>query len=386
MLRMVERARSDTLHLSKVNNIYLSYLQMEARREHHQRAMSMMRLILSHTNSKLHRLRKPMDAHKKLVLLLSKHDIPRVRQLINVQVRDGRSISRILKLVERAINGTYSARDYGGLDLDRAELCKLIGGSRLLFAMGKSSGFASGTTLKRRRPLPNFIISWDSNVYDETVHENMTNFVVSRVEPTRSAQTLMIDDLNMEARLRPSEYHSHVLGAGRESDFRGVSLDVRSYADLQLLGQAVNERKIVLAQELTVFGIAPNAEARYSVSYVAASGTARKDAKATHMTPFISTILAKWLELKLDETHGPLTTIQKDGASIMNASLHALLTEFRIDAKSPIGIKLFGADGNALLLFVRFCGRSPQKPLVDGVDAKHVGKRFRMALKWRCAA
>ena len=71
--------------------------------------------------------------------------------------------------------------------------------------------------------MPRFKCSWDSCVYEETVEENMRNFVLPRKTSARAVQTLMTDDLNMDPRVRPSEYHSHMLGFGRESDFSGIS-------------------------------------------------------------------------------------------------------------------------------------------------------------------
>ena len=61
--------------------------------------------------------------------------------------------------------------------------------------------------------------------------------------------------------------------------------------------------------------------------------------------------------------------------------MHGILTAHTIAPNSPIGKKLFGSDGCGMHLFFRCCGRDPQRPLVDGCDFKHVGKRFRMALK-----
>lgn len=65
----------------------------------------------------------------------------------------------------------------------------------------------------------------------------------------------------------------------------------------------------------------------------------------------------------------------------MNQALHGLLTRYVIDRGSEIGEILFGPDGKGLGLFFDGCGLDPKSPLVDGCDAKHVLKRFRMALK-----
>ena len=191
----------------------------------------MMRLLFSRANSKLTRVRQPLAEYKKLVLLIANHDVPRMRQLMAVQVRAGRSVANILTMVKKAIDGTYKPGGYNSVDLDRSEMCQLIGGARLLFAMQKSAGFASLETVKNRQPLKRFIVSWDSHVLASTVHKNMENFVLprSRVAGANAlgvcVHTLMVDDINMEARRRPSQYHPHMLGYGRESNFSGVTLE-----------------------------------------------------------------------------------------------------------------------------------------------------------------
>ena len=136
-----------------------------------------------------------------------------------------------------------------------------------------------------------------------------------------------------------------------------------------------------LAREITAFAIGPNREMEYAPMFVAAHGTAVKGSKAHHTTPAIQTILDAWEAAGANASHGPIVTIQKDGAAIMNQAVHGLCTTFAIDRGSGVGIALFGADGKGMLLFCDLCGRDPERPLVDGVDMKHVGKRFRMALK-----
>ena len=68
-----------------------------------------------------------------------------------------------------------------------------------------------------------------------TVAQNLTNFALPSTTSERRLYTLMVDDVSHEARRRPSAYTNKMLGYGRESDFSGVVLDVRSHADLQAL-------------------------------------------------------------------------------------------------------------------------------------------------------
>ena len=178
-----------------------------------------------------------------------------------------------------------------------------------------------------------------------------------------------------------SAYTNKMLGYGRESDFRGVQLEVRTYADLQMLKLAEDEGRLRLGQEMTVFGLDANSELLHSIAFACAISTAKLGAKASDMTPIVRSVLEEWEHVTRSEPRGPITSVQRDGATIMNLALHAMLTEFVIDPNSAIGKRLFGEDGLGLLLFPRCCGRSADQPLVDGCDAKHVAKRFRQALK-----
>ena len=225
---------------------------------------------------------------------------------------------------------------------------------------------------------------------------NLRNFALRnpRLGVELSVHTLMIDDVNCEERSRPSPYDNIVRGYARENDFTGISLKADSFLNLQLLDsrerealkplaeQSETEPKLKLSREITGFAIgAPNCETGYAPSFVAAHGTAVKGSKAADMTPSILTILEAWKAAGANESHGWIVTIQKDGAAIMNQAVHGLMTAFTIDRNSPIGLALFSPDGKGMLLFCDLCGRSSTRPLVDGVDLKHVGKRFRMALK-----
>ena len=169
-------------------------------------------------------------------------------------------------------------------------------------------------------------------------------------------------------------------GYGRENNFDGVPLEITNNADLEALKLMEEERGLVLADEVTAFAIGANHETDYAISLVAASGTAKKGAKAAHMRPFVDTVIEEWNNSGANSKRGPIVTIAKDGASIMNAAIFSLVIEFQIDRLSPVGAALFGADGKGLNLFFDRCGGSPSMPLVDICDDKHWLKRLRSAL------
>ena len=57
-------------------------------------------------------LAQATNQHKKLVMLLGQNDVPRVRQIVSVCLKHGRSTSHNIDQVQRAINDTYSANQF----------------------------------------------------------------------------------------------------------------------------------------------------------------------------------------------------------------------------------------------------------------------------------
>ena len=190
----------------------------------------------------------------------------------------------------------------------------------------------------------------------------------------------MIDDVATEPRRRVSPNDNYLRGFGRENDFTGASLHFSNHDQLVAIKAMEEEREWRLADELTVMAIGANHTTDYSISLLAAIGTAKKGAKAKDMTPMVELALSKWQTTGAEAARGPIASIAKDGASIMNASVFSLCTEHEIDRSSAVGRAIFGDDGKGSVLFFDRCGRSPQKPLTDTVDDKHWGKRFRQAL------
>ena len=123
-----------------------------------------------------------------------------------------------------------------------------------------------------------------------------------------------------------------------------------------------------------------NSKTDYAISLLAALATKKKGSKAEDLAYAVKIALEEW-ERRGEQSRGPITTLQHDGASIMNACVFEYVTTLVIDRASAIGAIIFGANGRVCPLFYDCCGNSPSHPRVDGIDAKHVAKRFRQAMK-----
>ena len=71
----------------------------------------------------------------------------------------------------------------------------------MLYALQRTAGFLSKSTVLAHRARPRFITSWDSTVHPETLEANLQNFHLAReAQFSRAIHHLMIDDVAAEPR------------------------------------------------------------------------------------------------------------------------------------------------------------------------------------------
>ena len=156
----------------------------------------------------------------------------------------------MLRQLKLAVEGRYNPRPDITTDaLDDAEHALILGGPRALHALQRRVGFVSKNTILTHRPRPRFITSWGSQVEAATMQTNLERFILaSKSPPSKAIHHLMVDDVAVEPRRRPSPEDNLMRGYGRECDFSGLSLEVNSYATLEVLGEAEEEGKLKLAE------------------------------------------------------------------------------------------------------------------------------------------
>ena len=277
---------------------------------------------------RIQRLGSTVEAYKQMSILMSKHDIPRLRVFMARMIQRGASIKVVNRQLLLAIEGKYNPRaDVTEVELDKAEHALIIGGGSMLYALQRTAGFLSKSTVFNHRERARFITSWDNTVHPKTLEANLQNFHLARKPQfDRAIHHLMVDDVAIEPRRRVSPNDSHLRGYARENDFSGASVHFTSHDQLKAIKMMEEEREWRLADELSVFAIGANHSTDYAISLIAASGTAKKGAKAADMTPILELALAKWQSTGAEDARGPIASIAKDGASIMNASVFTLCT------------------------------------------------------------
>jgi len=317
---------------------------------------------------------------------MSQNDMPRAQFLLKRMLKKGASVDLVLREVTKVVQGKYQPKAFKDDEstMDMAKLVVAFGGPRLLYALQKFKAFPSISTVKRLSDQSaRFIVSPAATIQDDIVRHNLEAFALNpkRKEAAKfRLRVLMTDDINVDANLAPSSTTFQVLGFGCESDFSGISLSASSVNELEAMKSAKDQGKLRLAQELTVYAIAGNDDENYSTDLVGAQGTCRKGSSHKNVLATLQCIFGEWQQ-KAAARLGDITTIAKDGAALMNLAAWHMCTTDKIDRKSDVGRRLFGDDGSGLLLYPDYCGGSPDNPLVDSCDDKHVLKRWRMAVK-----
>lgn len=387
--KLVQNALNDELHTTAIKNEYLTRRQLILRLDMHKARANKLRLFVFKQGEKLAKLNRVAADNKKMITLLSKNDVPRLRCLLARMVDRNASATIINRQIQLAIDGRYMPRMHVACDdhdraLDDAELALILGGPRMLWALQRRHGALSRTHVLKHRPRARFVTSWNESVNATTVRTNLQRFMLARSAPDhRVIHHVMVDDVAIESRRRVSPEDGRIRGYGRENNFSGLALEIVSAETLEALKEAEErtENPLTLGEELTVFAIGANRETEYAISLVAGSATCKKGALAADLRPALATIIDEWKDSGAWEKRGPISTIAKDGASVMNQAAFVYVTQHEIDRASAVGVALFGDDGGGCMLFFCKCGHHPGWPIVDVCDDKHFVKRFRTALK-----
>ena len=158
LLDIILRAADEQLHLQHGKDIYLTHAQMTRRRAHHRARAHITQLRLLNCDGRIRRLlQKTTDANR-MVRLLAENKLPRLKALMSQMVKRGHSLHYIIKTLEEAIAGRYHPKGFDKEDEQESRLIKILGGSRLLFAMNKCKGTMSTRTVLER-PHPRLVTS-----------------------------------------------------------------------------------------------------------------------------------------------------------------------------------------------------------------------------------
>ena len=239
------------LYKSQTTNKYLSHHQMELRLNNCKTQLAKRRLQV-HTQSKtIARLDKTLELHQRFLHSLQEHKIHRLHDLVDVALRQKRSIGYILQKVTDAIDGIYNPH-YKEDDKELAFIILQFGGPALLDIVHRAIKLPSTSTaykmIKGSRTI-NTSVNAD-------VSELTDNFKIDSEAP-KYGHMLKIDEHYVDKRARWCPQDNKIYGVCYDH-CRDVDLSFDTYEDVVRLRKDVDEGAIHLPKECMVIATASN--------------------------------------------------------------------------------------------------------------------------------
>ncbi|KAJ7279506.1 hypothetical protein C8J57DRAFT_1175396 [Mycena rebaudengoi] len=319
---------------------------------------------------------RKISEHRRIMMLLATNDVPGLRRMLTTLTKRGASPHAIGFTLDRAIAGLFSAR--GGFtprDMDIAFLSKAIGGPRLLYALQKSHGFASLSTVKRHKKIPKLVASIGVPTRTD-IWANISSFLDPEIKPAPTnpgaGNVLMFDGIALETRCRYCPDRDAVSGLCREHSHR-VNTTVDSLESIENIRQALQKDKkdpgkVCFGSDGTVVAIAPYAELEHYTPVPLVLSPSCKTEKGVELAKWMQTVLDTWDNHPQGRAlHGRIEALASDGDSSYRLAKHIICMVKEIDPESPLGKKLYPLVG--LNCFTSKDGQ------VSTGDPKHIMKR-----------
>lgn len=299
-----------------------------------------------------------LDDYNAILVALSTHDVPRLRQLLAQALKQNASIGKILRKLEDCIEGLYKARSFGAEDLDIALLVLRLGSRRLLFALSQHLGLPSVQTLRRHRAFTRIMPSFGTPTLKD-FEFNLTEIFLSRTEqldkarPFLSGMKLMWDEVALEETGCYFRHANCVGGFCREhSCAPGVNLRLSTEKDAEAIADRLNSDRLHLGKEASVlafgsFGTILRGAFPACISPTCKSETPEQSARLAQ------TAIEAWNKTAAP-FFGPVWSISGDGDGGRRAMNFILLMKYEIDELHVLykylgdmpGLNLWVGDGD----------------------------------------
>ncbi|KAJ6609768.1 hypothetical protein B0H10DRAFT_2295284 [Mycena sp. CBHHK59/15] len=329
-------------------------------------------------------LHRKLTDHQRIMMLLTSDDVPALRCILVSALKRGASPQVIYSLLERAIAGLFTAR--GGFtdrDLDIAFLVKSIGGPRLLYALQKSHGLASRSTVMRNQAIPRLQTSIATPSREE-IDANISALLNPLIKPPPVqsgheklvGHAVMFDGVALETKCRYCPHRNAILGLFWEHSDRVKNqvTNLQSIEDIEtihtaLFSPATKDDKVCFGSDATVVAIAPyGRNDHYTPSPIVVSPSDKTE-KGLELAKWMQTVITSWQANESGESvHGPIWALASDGDAAYRLAKHTLCMVKKLDPASDLGKILHPLIGLNLLTSIH-------NILWTG-DPKHIWKRF----------
>jgi hypothetical protein len=129
--------------------------------------------------------------YKKMLILISQKDIPRLNTLLSDCLSMGNGINAILEKVKLAIEGAYKVKSYSDRERDMGVLVYRIGGPRLLYTFNQLNLLPSSSTIKRMLS-SNYRLEYS---FSKSIEERIKANLAQHLDKTPHIISLKMDEL-----------------------------------------------------------------------------------------------------------------------------------------------------------------------------------------------
>ncbi|KAJ6579361.1 hypothetical protein B0H10DRAFT_2198716 [Mycena sp. CBHHK59/15] len=321
-----------------------------------------------------------INDYRRIMMLLASNDVAGLRRTLAVALKRGASPHTVYALLEHCLLGRYSPRGgFSDRDHDISFLVKAIGGPKLLYALQKSHGLASLSTVRRHQAIPRLLPSIGIPTLEE-INSNISALLDPSIKPPPEhvgdsipGNILMVDGVALETKCRYCPHRDAIVGLCREHshlvDTTVSSLESVEAVRTALFNPPSDKEKVCFGSDGTVVGVAPYArETNYSTTPIVLSPSDKTE-KGPALAAWMQTVLDAWKSNPNGEKlHGPIWALGSDGDSAFRLAKHILCMVEKVDPNSELGKQLHSLRGLNLY--------TSKKGVVGTCDPKHVIKRF----------
>ncbi|EIM80052.1 uncharacterized protein STEHIDRAFT_34896, partial [Stereum hirsutum FP-91666 SS1] len=253
------------------------------------------------------------------------------------------------------------------------------GGPRLLYALNKSHGLASVTTINRHNKIPQLLPSIASPSAEDA-STNITSFFNPEIKPppsiphgeTLPGNVVIVDRVAINEKCQYCSRRNCILGLCREHA-DAVDLQVNSLESVEAVQKALDLPKdspghVCYGKDATVLAIAPYTRADHYTPVPIIVSPSCKSEKGDMLAKWLKIVVAAWQRHKYGEClNGPLWAIATDGESTFRLAKFLLYMTEQVAPDSDLGKIL-----HPLLGLNCWTG---EHGLVGTCDPKHIIKR-----------
>ncbi|KAJ7099638.1 hypothetical protein C8R43DRAFT_964190 [Mycena crocata] len=327
-------------------------------------------LAVLRTRASNKRYHSQITNFKRIIGLIASEEFAGLRRLLEQALSRGATPKMLLAILERALRKVYQVRGgFNKRELDTSFLVKAIGGPKLLYALQKSLGLASLSTIRRHHKVPKLIASIGTPTKEE-IHSNIQAFFNPDVKPAPvfpgcselPGNVIMFDGVGLEGCLRYCSERDSIIVICREHSHR-VKTKVESVEEVRKALAETDKKsktRVCYGSDATVVAIAPYAnEKHYTAVPIVVSPTDKTETGAD-FAEWLQTTLEAWrLDPNGEKIHGPVWSIESDGDNVF------CLAKFTFSELGKILDKCLGINKY-----------TSEHGAIAGSDLKHVGKRF----------